>query len=103
MEEYRFSFEMVYWYKKDSSFIQLDNKEFYLSINKDILTNAIQFAKLLTIIDDKDLCLSMYCRKSLLFFRNETLNVKSVESCFDVTLGSFDSAEICELVGLYIL
>ena len=27
---------------------------------------------------------------------------KSTESCFDVTTGSFDSAEICELVGLYI-
>ena len=26
-----------------------------------------------------------------------------VTSCFDVTMGSFDGAEVCELVGLYIL
>ena len=26
-----------------------------------------------------------------------------MESCFDVTMGSFDSAEVCELVGIYIL
>ena len=35
--------------KKGSSFIQLDIKEFYPSINKDVLTNVIQFANLLMI------------------------------------------------------
>ena len=88
--------------KKDCSFIQLDIKEFHQSINKDILTNAIQFAKLHTTIDDKDLRLIMHCRKSLLFLGKETWKKKSTESCFDVTMGSFDGAEICELVGLYI-
>ena len=28
---------------------------------------------------------------------------KSTDSCFDVTMGSYDGAEICELVGTYIL
>ena len=42
----------------------------------------------------------MHCRKSLLFFGNETWKKKSTESCFHVTMGSFDGAEICELVGL---
>ena len=88
--------------KKDCSFIQLDIKEFYPSINKDTLTNAIQLAKLHTTIDDKDLRLIMHYRKSLLSFGNETWKKKSTESCFDVTMGSFDGAEICELVGLYI-
>ena len=45
----------------------------------------------------------MHCRKSLLFFGNETGKKKSTKSCFDLTMGSFDGAEICELVGLYIL
>ena len=88
--------------KKDSSFIQLDIKEFYPSINEDILTNAIQFTKLHTTIDDKDLCLIIHWRKSLLFFSNETWKNNSAESCFNVTMGSFHGAEICELVGLYI-
>ena len=44
----------------------------------------------------------MHCRKSLLFLGKETSKKKSTESCFDVTMGSFDGAEICELVGLYI-
>ena len=85
----------------DCSFIQLGFKKFYQSINEDILTNAIQFAKLHITIDDKDLHLIMHYRKSLLF-GNETWEKKSTESCFDVTMGSFDGAEICEIVGLYI-
>ena len=88
--------------KKDCSFIPLDIKDFHPSINEGILTNAIQFAKLHTTIDDKDLRLIMHCRKSLLFLGKETSKKKSTESCFDVTMGSFDGAEICELVGLYI-
>ena len=54
--------------KNDCSFIQLDIKEFYPSINEDVLTNVFQFAKLHTTTDDKDLCLIMHCMKSLLFF-----------------------------------
>ena len=59
MEEFRFNFEMVIDIsnKKDSSFIQLGIKELYPSINVDILTNAIQFAKLHTTIHNKDLLL----------------------------------------------
>ena len=41
-------------------------------------------------------------RKSLLFSDNKTWKKKSTGSCFDVTMGSFDGAEIRELVGLYI-
>ena len=59
------------------------------------------FAKLHTSIDDKDLSLVMRCRKSLLFFGNKIWKSNSTESCFDVTVGCFDCAEICELVRLY--
>ena len=84
----------------DSSFIQLKIKELCPSINEDILTNSIQFVKLDTTIDHKDLRLIMDCRK---FFGNETWKKKSTEICFDVTMGSFDGgAEICKLLELYI-
>ena len=87
---------------KNCSFIQFDIKEFYPSINEDILTNDIHFEKLHTTIGGNDLCFIMHCRKSLPFFWNENWEKTSTESCFDVTMGSFDGAEICELVGLYI-
>ena len=44
----------------------------------------------------------MYCRKSLPLCRNETCKKKSTEKCTPVTMGSFDGAEICKLVGLHI-
>ena len=66
------------------------------------MKNAIEFAKLHTTIDDKDLRLIMHCRKSLLLFSNDTWKKKSTDSCFDVTMDSFDGAEIYELVRLYI-
>ena len=43
-----------------------------------------------------------HCRKSLLFSDNKTWKKRSTDSCFDVTMGGFDGAEICELVELYI-
>ena len=57
--------------KKNSSLIQLDIKEFYPSSNEDILTNAIQFAKLQKSIDEKNLRLIMNWKKSLLGCGNE--------------------------------
>ena len=43
-----------------------------------------------------------HCRKSLLFCTDK-IWVKKSNPEFDVTTGSFDGAEICELVGLYLL
>ena len=34
---------------------------------------------------------------------NEAWKKKSTDSCFDVTMGNFYGAEICELVGIFIL
>ena len=31
------------------------------------------------------------------------LGKRKLESCFNVTMGSYDGAEICELVGIYVL
>ena len=42
-------------------------------------------------------------RKSLLFDKNISWIKKNNGSMFDVTMGSNDGAEVCELVGLYIL
>ena len=41
--------------------------------------------------------------KSLLYNNNEPWKKKDTESCFAVTMSSFDGAEICELVGIRIL
>ena len=45
----------------------------------------------------------MHSRKSLLLSKNEIWIKKKDNPNFDVTMRSFDRAELCELVGLYLL
>ena len=45
----------------------------------------------------------MHCRKSLLFNNSEIWIKKEGSKDFDVTMGSFDCAEICYLVDVCIL
>ena len=45
----------------------------------------------------------MHSRKSLLFNDSQPWIKRHGESNFDVSMGSLDSAEVCEIVGLYLL
>ena len=89
--------------KKSFTFIRFDIREFYPSITETILDKALLFAKQHHYISNDNTRLIKHCRKSLLFSNNEAWKKKQTESCFDVTMGSFDGAEVCELVGIYIL
>jgi hypothetical protein len=89
--------------KNSCSFIQMDIKEFYQSITREILDNAFNFAKNYTEITEKEMRTIFDCRKSLLFSNEEAWKKKDTHDCFDVTMGSYDGAEICELVGIFIL
>ena len=40
--------------------------------------------------------------KSFLFYGNEAWKKKDVDTTFDVTMGSYDGAELCELIEIYI-
>ena len=52
---------------------------------------------------EEDLRTIKQCWKSLLYNDNEPWTKKDTYSCFDVTMGSYDGAEICELVGTHLL
>ena len=80
----------------------LDVKDFYASINEAVLQKALQFAKNHTKTLEKDIDLIIHARRSPLFNEGETW-VKKIDENFDVTLGAYDGAEICELVGIYLL
>ena len=85
--------------KSSSSFIKFDIVDFYHSISKDIL-KAINFAKSVSPIQDKFIETIFRCRKALLFNKNEVC-IKKDNPHFHVTMGKYDGAEVCELVGLY--
>jgi len=88
--------------KTTCRFIQLDIVEFYPSISRKLLTDAIKFARKHTDIDEDTYQVIMHSRKSLLFCKSETWS-KRDNPDFDVTMGAYDGAEVCELVGLFLL
>ena len=88
--------------KRSSSFIKFDIVGFYPSITKDLLTKSINYAKSITTIEEEVITTIVHARKSLLFDKTSVW-VKKDNPDFDVTMGSYDGAEVCELVGLYLL
>ena len=54
-------------------------------------------------ITAKERHIIIQAKNSLLFSENEVWCKKDTNSNFDVTMGSFDGAETCELVGAYLL
>ena len=89
--------------KNKCIFIQFDIEEFYPSISKEHLLKAFTYAKTLINISDEVINTIMHSIKSLLFNNTDIWIKESGDLDFDVTMASFDGAELCELVGLYIL
>ena len=83
--------------------MQYDIEEFYPSISEDFPKKSINYARtFVDIISDKEETI-MHCRKSLLFNNSDIwIKIKGNKD-FDVTMGSYDGAEICQLSGLYYL
>ena len=77
--------------------------EFYPSITDTILDKALLFVKQHHSIPNDNTRLIKHCFKFLLFNTNEAWKNKQTESCFDVTMESFNGTKVCKLVGLYIL
>ena len=76
--------------------------EFYSSIGETLLNQALNFAKTFQAIAQEQIEIIQYCRKSLIFDDSSSW-VKRENEMFDVTMGSYDGAEVCELVGLFML
>ena len=89
--------------KERSSFMVFDIESFYPSITEHLFTNAIQFAKQITEISDHDMSLINQSQTTLLFNEKIPWVKKDDSEGFHVSMGYFDGAEVCELVGTFIL
>ena len=87
--------------KNRKSFISFD-MDFYPSITESLLDQSIDWAAQFTTITDSDIRIIKHARKSLLFHDGLPWVKRDSSNAFDVTMGSYDGAEICELVGLFI-
>ena len=75
----------------------------FLHISRAFITQALAFAAQYDNITDEKKNIIIKAKESLLFNGNTAWCKRETKSLFDVTMGSFDGAETCELVGLYLL
>ena len=99
---------VLQWYerlpnKRDSAFICFDVVEFYPSITEALLNRALDFASELVTISNDDRQTIVNAKHSLLFNNGRPWEKKTCTTLFDVTMGSYDGADTCELVGCYFL
>ena len=89
--------------KESCTFMSFDVVEFYPSISEDLLQRAMRFARDHINISDEEVGIIQHSRKSLLFSDDKAWVKKEGPGLFDVAMGSYDGAEICELVGIFAL
>ena len=101
-------FDTIEWFRKiknksKASFKQFDIIDFYPSTSKKILIDSINYAREYIDITKEQYDIILACRKTVLG-NNGTTWIKSGSMNFDVPMGGgYDSSQIADLVGLYIL
>ena len=88
--------------KQRCKFVIFDIKDFYPSIKESLLKQSLDFAEKYIKVTSEDKAIIKHARKSLLFNKQQ-IWIKKESGLFDVTMGAYDGAEVCELVGIFIL
>ena len=99
---------VIDWYinirsKRNATFVVFDIERFYPSIPSDLFHKAIRFASEKCEITEDNMNIIMQSRKTLLFHENEPWTKKEGEEEFDVPMDCYDGAEVCEIVGCFML
>ena len=107
VQQWQSTQQVLDWFKnlpnrQNRKFIKFDIVSFYTSITEELLEKAITHASKFADISDEELSIIRHARHSILFSHGSAWQKKE-NSDFDVTMGSYDGAEVCELVGLYLL
>ena len=99
--------------KDRKRFLQLDICEFYPSITEDLLNKALEFASTIDsampFLTHDNIAIIHHSRKSFLFTHDKNSTEGAAipwakkTGLFDVTMGASDGAEVCELIGLFLL
>ena len=81
--------------------MQLNIKEYYPSIIEETLDKTFVFASNHTTVSLEDICIIKHSRKSLIFHLEQAWNKKESSSYFAITMDSYDGAELCELIKIF--
>ena len=88
--------------KQQLSCICFDIEEFYPSISQYLLNKALNFASNYDNITTEERNIIIHAKNSILIHKHIPWQKKG-NTTFDVTMGSYDGAETCELVGSFLL
>ena len=88
--------------KQHYKFVIFNNKDFYPSIKESLLKQYLDLAEKYIKVSSEDKAIIKHARTSLLFNKQQTW-IKKESGLFDVTMGAYDGAEVCELAGIFIL
>ena len=107
LSQWKNVYSVIDWFKnlknkKNLTFIVFDVVNYYPSITLELLTKALNWAKQFVEISDEDIEHIVETKKSLLVMNKEYWTKKGDRN-FDVAQGAFDSAEVCDIVGLFLL
>ena len=100
-------YSVIDWFKalknkKSLKFIQFDVVSYYPSITSELLVRALKWAQDIVEITAEEINIMVETKRSLLYLNGEAWTKKGDEN-FDVAQGAYDSAEICDIVGLFLL
>ena len=108
MNQWKSDKDVINWFtgitaKGRCTFFQFDIDNFYPSITLELFNKAIAYAKSYFTISDQDVKIIMQARKTLLFHDDDPWTKRNNNDDFDVPMGSYDGAEVCELIGTFML
>jgi hypothetical protein len=100
--------DVINWFKSienkpECRFISFDVVDYYPSITEKLLNKALDFACQFDTITPDERDIIIHAKRSLMHTDESTWGKTQKKDLFDVTMGSWDGAETCELVGNYIL
>ena len=108
VNQWKNSTSVIEWFnnitnKDQHRFVVFDIESFYPSISEDLFNEALNFAKTKIDITNQEMSIIMHSRNTLLFNKNQLWVKKYGNEEFDVPVGCFDGAELCEIIDIYIL
>ena len=108
LNQWKSTGNVIQWFenlavRRNTTFIVFDIINYYPSISKDLLQQAIQFARKYTKITKEEEEIIFQAKETILIHNQLPWKKKESDGLFDVTMGSWDGAESCEIVGTYIL
>ena len=107
LNQWKNTYSVIEWFKKlankkNLSFVIFDVVNYYPSITLKLLLDALKWASQFVEFTDEEIEIITETKKSLLYMNGEPWTKKG-ENNFDVAQGGLDSAEVCDLVGLFLL